>query len=125
MEFNKDNRKTFLQDRSRSRKKKHKASLSEDTLAMQRRYQEEGYFSISEIAFLMANESYEDLSYIESEYGTESQEYDLAHKRANAAVKTALPYFAIQMKADIQIAGNEVTSKGVEEALAEMLKPKR
>lgn len=118
----KETRKTFLHDKSAARKKRKKPTLSEDTLTMQQRYVEQGYFSVAEIAYLMANDSYEDLLAIEEEYGLVSQEYSFAHARATNAIKTALPYFAIQMKAElIQNLGGEITAEGVEDALAKMI----
>lgn len=70
-----------------------------DQKALQDYYIEQGYKSISEIAFLMANELYEEIDEVRDEHGIASNEYDLAVKRANSAVKTALPFFTTQIKA--------------------------
>lgn len=70
-----------------------------DQKALQDYYIEQGYKSISEIAFLMANDLYEEIDEVREEMGVNSNEYDLAVKRANSAVKTALPFFTTQIKA--------------------------
>lgn len=124
-ESSKETRKTFHHDKSAPRKARSKPKLSEDTLAMQKRYVDAGFFSVAEIAFLMANDTYEDLNAIEKEFGITSPEYNFAFGRANQAVKTALPYFAIQMRAEtIQTLGEDVSPEGVEAALAKMLAKK-
>lgn len=70
-----------------------------DQRALQEFYMEKGYKSIAEIAFLMANDAHEEMEEVREEMGVNSTEYDLAHKRASTAVKTALPYFTTQIKA--------------------------
>lgn len=75
----------------------NKSSL--DQKAMQDYYVEKGYKSISEIAFLMANDLYSEMDDVREECGVNSGEYDLAVKRANSAVKTAIPFFTTQIKA--------------------------
>ena len=70
-----------------------------DQKAMQDYYVEQGYKSISEIAFLMANELYSEMDEVREDMGITSPEYDLAVKRANSAVKTAIPFFTTQIKA--------------------------
>lgn len=117
-----ETRKTFHHDKSAERKQRKKPRLSEDTLTMQKRYVEAGFFSVAEIAYLMANDTFDDLVAIEKEYGLTSPEYNTAFIRANQAVKTALPYFAIQMRAEtVQAVGEDVSPQGVEDALAKML----
>lgn len=110
-------------DRSAVRKGRKKNKLNEDTLAMQERYKKAGLYSIAEIAYLTANEQFENLHTIEDKYGIDHPAYTEAFERVNAATKTALPYFAISMKAEmIQVADTELDGKGVEDALAKMLK---
>lgn len=75
----------------------NKSSL--DQKALQEFYVEQGYRSISEIAFLMANDLYSEIDEVRDSMGINSAEYDLAVKRANSAVKTAIPFFTTQIKA--------------------------
>lgn len=89
-----------------------------DQKALQDYYVEQGYKSISEIAFLMANKTYEDVAEIEEEYGIASKEYDTAVKNCNSAVKTALPFFTTQIKALVLTDAEEFS----EEAIAEKAK---
>lgn len=59
----------------------------------------EGLMSVTEIAFRLANETYQSMLTVEEKYGCDSKIYrDTASLAINAA-RTALPYFAIQSKA--------------------------
>lgn len=73
--------------------------MSADQKAIQEHYMSQGYKSVAEIAFLMANDAHEEMEDVRDEMGVNSAEYDMAHKRASSAVKTALPYFTTQIKA--------------------------
>lgn len=120
-----DTRKTFIHDRSAKRRARGKRKLSENTLRMQDDYIARGYVNIAEIAFLMANDSYEDLQAIAEEYGITSKEFLDAFMRTNRAVATALPYFAMPVKPEMVAASeDEVTPEVVEDALRKMLTKK-
>lgn len=115
--------KTFLDDRSARRRARRKPRLTEDTLAMQDRYRQEGHFSVAEIAFLMASDEYENLQLTLEQYGIHSEEYDAAFSRANTATKTALPYFAMSLKAEmITVREDTITSTEVDDNIRKLLK---
>lgn len=84
-----------------------------DQKALQDYYVEQGYKSISEIAFLMANDLYEEIDDVRNELGVNSNEYDLAVKRANSAVKTALPFFTTQIKALVLTDADDFSEENV------------
>lgn len=95
---------------------------SVDQKALQEYYMEKGYKSISEIAFLMANDLYEEIDEVRDELGINSNEYDLAVKRANSAVKTALPFFTTQIKALVLTDADDFSEEGIAAKAAEILK---
>lgn len=121
----KETRKTFMNDRSAKRRARGKGKISENTLRMQEDYVKQGYVNIAEIAFLMANDCYEDLLAIAAEYGITSKEYADAFHQTNRAVSTALPYFAMPVKPEMIKEEEEITPEVVEDALRNMLAKKR
>lgn len=92
-----------------------------DQKALQEYYMEKGYKSIAEIAFLMANDAHTEMEEIREEMGVTSTEYDLAHKRASSAVKTALPYFTTQIKALVLTDADEFSEENIAAKAAEIL----
>lgn len=118
----KETREIFLPEKGKERtKRRGKARVVEDAIQMQERYVSEGYFNVAEIAFLMANDSYETLQAIEQTYGSTSKEYNQAFTNANTAVKTALPYFSVQMKPVTKEGDGELDESDVENALLAIL----
>ena len=113
-------RATHLQDRSRERKKRAGPRLNEDTLAMQSRYEEQGYHNIAEILFLMANDAFDDLQSTAKEYTINSEQYNDAFARASKAVTSAAPYFCKTIRTNVEITNN-IDTAGVEESILKLL----
>ena len=107
----------------RRARRKHK--LSENTLAMQDEYVKEGYLPVSEIAFLVSNDAYEELLDTREEHGIYGKEYNDAFNRATTAIKAALPYFATQAKDVSQEASQELTDEDVSSALTNLINKNR
>jgi len=116
----KKTRSTFLTDRSKARTARRGPKVNEDTLAMQARYEEEGYKNIAEILFLMANDSFEDLQSTAKSKGIDSKEYENAFQRASKAVSTAAPYFCKAMRSNVEISTG-LNVENVEDAIQKLL----
>ena len=116
----KEQRPTHLQDRAKTRRKRLGPKANEDTLQMQARYEEQGYYNIAEIMFLMANDAYEDLQNIAKEKGITSTEYNDAFSRASKAVSNAAPYFVKTLKSNVEIT-TDINPESVEDALSKIL----
>lgn len=119
----KTTRTTHIQDRSRERKKRLGPKLNEDTLQMQERYVEDGYLNISEILFLIANDTYEDMVSTAKEKGINSEEYNNKVNIAIKAASQAAPYFAKAIKSNVEITNN-LDNNSVEDALTKLLNKK-
>lgn len=116
----KQNRATYLQDRSKARKRRSTTKLNEDTLQMQERYVEAGYLNISEILFLIANDTYEDMVNTAKEFGINSDEYNDKVNIAIKAATNAAPYFAKTLRSNVEITNN-LDNNSVEDALSKLL----
>lgn len=111
---------THLQDRSKARKKRLGPKLNEDTLQMQERYVEAGYLNISEILFLIANDTYEDMVSTAKVHGIDSDEYNDKVNIAIKAATNAAPYFARAIRSNVEITNN-LDTNSVEDALSKLL----
>lgn len=120
----KEDRTTHTQDRAKERRKRLGPKLNEDTLQLQQRYEELGYYNIAEIMFLMANDSFEDLKSIASSTGITSKQYDEAFSRATKAVSNAAPYFCKSLKSTIEVQAS-VDKDSVEDALSKLINKKK
>ncbi len=111
---------THIQDRSKARKKRLGPKLNEDTLQMQERYVEAGYLNISEILFLIANDTYEDMVSTAKVHGIDSEEYNDKVNLAIKAATQAAPYFARAIRSNVEITNN-LDTNSVEDALSKLL----
>lgn len=111
---------THVQDRSKARKKRLGPKLNEDTLQMQQRYVEAGYLNISEILFLIANDTYEDMVNTAKEFGINSEQYNEKVHIAIKASSQAAPYFAKAIRSNVEVTNNLDTAS-VEDALSKLL----
>lgn len=107
------------------RRARRKNKLSENTLAMQDEMVKEGYLPISEIAFIVCNDSYEELHDTREQYGIHGKEYNDAFTRATTAIKAALPYFATQAKDVTKDDSQELSDEDVSNALVSIINKNR
>lgn len=64
-----------------------------DTMRLQDGLVQQGYQAIHVIAFLTANEAYENLCYVRDTFGITSKDYTSAYKNLINALSVAMPYF--------------------------------
>lgn len=109
--------------RSRGRPKGSQNRITADQMKLQEDLikANEG-ICITEIAWRLANESYEVLHTVEEEYGCDSKQYNTAFSNANKAVATALPYFAIQSKALVLTTDEEWNTDAMANKVTDMIK---
>jgi len=114
---------TPITGRSISAKSRRKKNITEDTLMMQERLVDSKCFlSVAEIAFRMANESWQGMKIAAAEKGKDSPEYDRWWNRTNTATKTALPYFASALSStQLSALDDDVSTDDVQTELAKIL----
>lgn len=113
-------RRSFLQHRREARKSRGRGKYNADTVALEQSLIEQGYRGVTEMAFMLANDTFDNIELIEEKFGTDSVEYKDAVAAADKAIKTALPYFATQRKS-IEVEDKTINEDTVEEELRKIL----